>query len=172
MKLPIKIFKMTIVTHWSYYYISFHTFCVLTVLDGILYFCPSQCWKVNGVILLWNVKLDSKLYVHTKFNPGMFLYISVDNSIYTSQLVSIWTDVELKLRFPLLFTLTCCIVHSYLSRLVKLLIGMVDRISPILLYLILHIGPCLELNQCNYYCIWVYKHYLGNKRYTYYILDL
>ena len=69
-------------------------------------------------------KLDSKLYVNTKFNPGMFLYISVDNSIYTSQLVSIWTDVELKLRFPLLlFTLTC-IVHSYLSRLVKLLIDL------------------------------------------------
>ena len=68
-------------------------------------------------------KLDSELYVHIirSLNPGMFLYISVDNSIYTSQLVSIWTDVELKLRFPLLFTLTC-IVHLYLSRLVKLLI--------------------------------------------------
>lgn len=69
-------------------------------------------------------KLDSKLYVHIRsLNPGMFLYISVDNSIYTSQLVSIWTDVELKLRFPLLFTLTC-IVHSYLSRLVNPLIDL------------------------------------------------
>ena len=60
------------------------------------------------------------MYIRS-LNPGMFLYISVDNSIYTSQLVSIWTDVELKLRFPLLFTLTC-IVHSYLSRHVKQLL--------------------------------------------------
>ena len=62
------------------------------------------------------------MYIRS-LNPGMFLYISVDNSIYTSQLVSIWTDVELKLRFPLLFTLNS-IVHSYLSRLVKLLIDL------------------------------------------------
>ena len=61
---------------------------------------------------------------NTKFKSWhVSIYISVDNSIYTSQLVSIWTDVELKLRFPLLFTLTC-IVHSYLSRLVKLLIDL------------------------------------------------